>query len=356
MSDSIDKHPAFIVRQASPFNGGPPLPELVADPVTPVGLFFVRNHAPTPRIDGDSFRLRVAGHVGRSLELGVDDLRRKFRYREVAATLQCAGNRRDELIAHRDVPGEVPWGAEAIGNARWGGVSLAAVLDAAGIGERARHVAFVGADKIEKEGQTIGFGGSIPIAKARDENVLLAYEMNGDALPPTHGFPLRVVVPGYIGARSVKWVNEVRVQERPSDNYFQQRSYKLFPPEVSANTVDWSSGQMLGEIGPTAVVCDRVRDGDAWILRGYAMGSGGAEVSAVDVSPDGGSSWQRAEIEFGTVGTWYLWRVLLEAPDPTREIVVRIEDGGGGVQANDVAEVWNFKGYMNTAMYRTRIG
>lgn len=352
------KHADFIVRHAAPFNGGPPLDALVNSPITPEELFFVRNHAPVPEIDASGFRLSVGGLVERSLELSLDDLTREFEFRAVEATLQCAGNRRDELIAVREIPGEVPWGAEAIGNARWGGVALRDVLAAAGLSDDAKHAAFVGRDRAQKGSQTLPFGGSIPIEKANDSDVLLAYEMNGKPLPATHGYPLRVVVPGYIGARSVKWVTEIRAQATPSDNYYQRKSYKLFPPTVSAETVDWDHGMMLGEVGPTAVLC-RIEGGTPVkagpvALAGYAMGAGGAEIDGVEVSVDDGATWHTAKLNSGGRGAWYLWRIIVELAAGEREIIVRVR-GTGSHQPEHATTSWNFKGYMNTAWHRTQL-
>lgn len=352
------KHADFIVRHTAPFNGGPPVAALIDSPITSEQLFFVRNHAPIPEIDASGFRLSVGGLVERSLELSLDDLTREFEFRTVEATLQCAGNRRDELIAVREIPGEVPWGAEAIGNARWGGVALRDVLVAAGVSDDAKHVAFVGRDRSQKGSQMFPFGGSIPIEKASDPDVLLAYEMNGRTLPPTHGYPLRVVVPGYIGARSVKWVTEIRTQATPSDNYYQRKSYKLFPPTVSAETVDWDHGMMLGEVGPTAVLC-RI-DGGTPVkaglvgLAGYAMGAGGTEIDGVEVSVDGGAAWHTAKLNSGGRGTWYLWRIIVELAAGEREIIVRVQ-GTDSHQPEHAAIGWNFKGYMNTAWHRTQL-
>src|SRR5205085_2571972 len=122
-------------------------------------------------------------------------------------TLQCAGNRRAELTRVRSIPDELAWGASAIGNGVWRGISLAALLAAVGPLDGAAHVAFTGLDLCAEEGQRFAFGGSIPFWKAMQGDVLLAWELDGEPLPPEHGFPLRVVVPGWIGARSVKWVS-----------------------------------------------------------------------------------------------------------------------------------------------------
>ncbi|MDX1567071.1 MAG: molybdopterin-dependent oxidoreductase, partial [Longimicrobiales bacterium] len=313
MTPSTDR-PSRIVHQEEPRNSEPSLERLTDDHLTPKDAFFVRSHAPVPDIDPDAFRLRVGGEVEGELSLSLDDLRRDFEQATVMATLQCAGNRRDELMAVREIPGEVPWRAAAIGNARWTGVRLRDVLAEAGLDgspkPTARHVAFTGLDRIEKEGEVFGFGGSIPLEKAMDPHVLLAWEMNGEPLPPDHGFPLRVVVPGYIGARSVKWLGEITVQPGPSDNYYQARAYKLFPPHVTPDTADWDEGLMLGEL-PVQAVITRPAPGrgipaGSVRARGYAVTGGDRTLERVDVSTDGGSSWTVARFTDGPArpGVW----------------------------------------------------
>jgi len=121
-------------------------------------------------------------------------------------------------------------------------VALRDVLQEAGVGPDVWHVAFLGLDAIHKGREQFAFGGSIPIEKARSAEVLLAYEMNGEPLPPHHGFPVRVLVPGYIGARSVKWLASIVLQDAPSTNYYQALAYKMFPPHIQAERVDWKQG------------------------------------------------------------------------------------------------------------------
>ena len=359
--DRSDKHARFDSLTDLPWNGEPPADLLVESAVTPNELFYVRNHAPVPEIDPASFRLRVGGSVERELSLSLDELRRDFPEVDHQITLQCAGNRRDELIAVRPIPGEAPWGLTPLGNARWRGVPLSAVLRAAGVDEdREAHVAFLGLDEIVKEGETIGFGGSIPLARAlRGDGVLLAYEMYGAPLEPVHGFPLRAVVPGYIGARSVKWLGSIEVRDEPSDNYYQARSYKLVPPHVGSEDADWSRGLMLGELSINSAICSPAPGAELpagrVALRGYAMAGGERTVERVEVSADGGERWVTAEHEPAPPGVWSLWRAELDLPAGEHELTCRAWDSAANTQPESVERIWNFKGYMNHAWHRVTV-
>lgn len=355
----LAKHPALIVREENPYNAGTP-PELLRQAfVTPAELFFARNHAPMPQVDPARHRLTVTGMVKEPLQLSLDALRDDFSRVTITATLQCAGNRRQELMAIEPIAGEVPWGPEAIGNAIWTGVPLREVLLAAGIGSDTRHVAFLGLDQVEKKGRRFGFGGSIPLEKAMAPEVLLAYEMNGQPLPPRQGFPLRVVVPGYIGARSVKWLAEIILQAKPSDNYFQAHAYKLFPPQTQAETADWEHGLMLGELPVNAVICgpsegETVPAGRVTV-QGYAV-SGGRRIERVDVSTDGGETWVTADLaDDSGPWAWRFWEARLElAPGPC-QFIARAWDSAANTQPEDPKKIWNFKGYMNNAWHRVKV-
>jgi len=224
-----DTDPALTVYKDEPFNAGTPLALLRRDFITPHSLFYARNHGSIPTVDPASYRLTITGDVRTEISLSLDALRRDFPSETVTATLQCAGNRRAELMAVKDIPGESPWTADAIGAAAWTGVPLHAALEAAGVGEEARHVAFTGLDTAHLEGHTFNVGGSIPLDKAWQSEVLLAYAMNDDSLSARHGFPLRVVVPGYAGIRSIKWLGEIRVQAEPSDSYTHRARLQAVP-------------------------------------------------------------------------------------------------------------------------------
>lgn len=296
--------------------------------------------------------------VDRPLSLSLNDLKRNFSRIETAVTLQCAGNRRDELMTLGDVPNEIVWGSEAISHAAWAGVPLNEVLQEAHIADDAEHIGFLGLDNVQHDAKTFHFGGSIPIEKAAD--TLLAYDMNGESLPPVHGYPLRAIVPGYIGARSVKWLSVITALPAPSNNYYQARGYKLFPPEVTAETADPDAGEMLGQNGVNSVVCDprpgQVIPAGAVRVKGYAL-AGTSSIARVEVSTDGGRNWVTATLspESGSPYSWRLWWQDFDLPAGAYQLVVRAWDSHGGGQPEKLEQVWNFKGYANNAYHRIHV-
>lgn len=349
--------PALTVYLEDPPNAGTPRESLIRDFLTPTPLFYLRSHAPTPAVDAASYVLRVAGEVGTPLALSLPELLARFPRVEIAATLQCAGHRRLELHRLSPIPDELLWGPDAISTALWSGVRLRDVLLAAGLrAGTARHVAFEGLDEIRKGGAAFGYGGSIPVEKALGPEVLLADRMNGEPLPPVHGFPLRMVVPGYIGARSVKWLHAIRVQAEPSDNYYQAHAYKLFPPETRAETVDWSQGQMLGPLPLDAVILspgegEVVPAGDVPV-HGYAIVGDGRGLDRVELSADGGRSWPvTAALGTGQAWTWRRWTALFPLAPGERRLLARAWDTTGQTQPSGAEATWNFKGYANNARH-----
>ena len=351
----------LIVHGTDPMNAEPALDKLVKSWETPIKHFYVRSHAPVPKVDLKSFRLTVEGLVERKLSLSIAELADRFPVTEITATMTCAGNRRSEHSRVKKVGG-VQWAAGPIGNARWGGVRLADVLKFAGLKASAKHVWFESIDQVEKSGRTFPFGGSIPVGKSLEKTgqgngALLATTMNGGPLPPDHGYPLRTVVPGYVGARSVKWLGRIVVSDRPSLNHYVANAYKLV---TRGDEQEWAAAKPIYKFPVNSAICNPAADAKVPSgkvkVAGYALppGEPGRTISRVEISADGGKSWQRAKItsparEF----CWALWEANLAVTSRTDQLIIRAIDSTGAIQPETVE--WNMKGYLYNAWYRTPI-
>jgi sulfite oxidase len=350
------KRDDLIVHGEEPFNAETGLGSLT-DPVTDTDAFYVRGHGAVPEIDTHAWRLRVHGLVERELSLSLETLREAFRERTVTATLQCAGNRREGLIAIREIPGEAPWGPGATGTATWTGVALADVLALAGPRRDASDVGLEGGDVCPEAKPVQRFGGSIPLDKAMRSEVLLAWAMNGEPLTPVHGAPLRLVVPGYIGARSIKWLERVELRTEPWPGYFQHVVYRLVPADGAPGP---GVGMPLGLVALNSDVLSP-RNGETVTaglveVRGYAFAGGDRYVSRVDVSTDGGVTWTQAELleDLGR-WAWRHWTITLDLAPGEHELLVRAWDSSAATQPEDEAALWNPKGYVNNARPRIRV-
>jgi sulfite oxidase len=349
------KRDDMIVHDREPFNAEPPPAALAGSALTPIEAFYSRNHGPVPDLEPASWQLRIDGLVDRELVLSLADLHQRFVPRTEVATLVCAGNRRAELLAVRDIPGQVPWGPATISTAAWNGVSLADVLAEAGPCSRAAHVAFTAEDV--SPSVSAPYGSSIPLSKACSGEVLLAWGMNGEALPRVHGGPVRVVTPGYIGARSVKWVRHLTVQPEPSDNHFQAKDYRLLPPDGEPGP---GRGISLGPLTMTSGILSpddghRVAAGPTDVI-GYAFAAEGRCIARVDVSLDAGRTWTQAVVDDPpSPWAWQLWHTILDLPAGPVEITARAWDDSGATQPEFPASLWNPAGYDNTSWPRIRV-
>jgi len=328
--------------------------------VTPVDFFFTRSHGPVPPIDPATWRLEVEGLVQHPRTFSLEEIVGAFPRREVAATLVCAGLRRSEFLTLGPLPGELPWGPEAVSTGSWTGIALADLLRSVGIAEQARYVQFTGLDQVERQGRRFGFGGSIDVAKALCAEVLLAWQLNGAALPPAHGFPLRTVVPGWIGARSVKWLGTITLSAEPSSNYFQSKAYRVQRETNLEDPRDVSAGIALGEVPLNSVILDPTPDdvvaAGRLPVRGWAMGAAGRPVTAVEVSANAGRDWTGARIaREGSPWSWVFWEATVELAAGCHTLAVRATDSAGATQPRELRETWNVKGYSNNAWHRVAI-
>ena len=321
--------------------------------LTPIGLHYLLVHYDIPVVDPADWRLEVDGLVERPLSLTLDDLRSRPAS-EITMTMECAGNGRAHVEPH--VVSQ-PWLYEAVGTARWRGVPVTSVLEEAGVADGALEALFVGLDRGVEGGEEQAYERSLPLAHLLASEALLAYEVNGVPLPPQHGYPLRLVVPGWYGMTSVKWLARISLRDEPFDGYQMRHSYRvryeedepgepittiaprslMVPPGIPEFT---SRDRLLGR-GPCELV------GRAW--------SGGAEIVAVDVSTDGGESWSPAELGDAALGrwAWRSWRLSWDAEPGEHELCCRARDAAGEEQP--LAAPWNLGGYKNNAVQRVRV-
>jgi DMSO/TMAO reductase YedYZ molybdopterin-dependent catalytic subunit len=310
--------------------------------ITPNENFYVRNHFDQPKLDIDTWRLKVEGAVERELQLSLDDLR-KLTAQRVTATLECAGNGRAFLVPKAK---GVPWQLGAVGNADWTGVRLAAVLERAGLRDSAVEVVLEGADAGEitaeiKPAGKVHFARSLPLTKARSSEVLLAYQMNGDDLPPAHGFPLRAIVPGWYGVASIKWLTRLVVTDRPFNGYFQSLDYSYFTNDKGlSRVVPITELQVKAQIArPSAG--EIIQTDTNYQIHGAAW-TGESDIDKVEVSTDGGKTWEqvhRITEEAHKQGeirpfSWRLWGYDWHTPKKTGEvrIMARATDAKGHIQ------------------------
>lgn len=324
--------------------------------ITPTEFHFMRNHGPMPRIDPQRWRLEISGMVERPLRLGLSDLIDAFPKVERAITLACAGSRYQEGMDPATARGTVPWERTAIGTALWGGVSLADVLEAAGVEHGARFVHLVGHDELYEEDVRHHYGNSIALAQAMSGDVLLAYEMNGATLPLGHGFPLRAVVAGAVGSRSVKWLARLSVQMEPGHASLRSWTHQSWPPGMDSSAPGGAHPELVDELPVHSVICvpadgADVRPGSTW-LRGYAI-SGQRAVTSVEVSTDGGVSWMPATIQApGDRWTWVIWAAEVELEPGVHELIVRAQDEDGRTQPERSPPPWRARGDVDHAYHR----
>ncbi|MBA3439168.1 MAG: sulfite oxidase [Pyrinomonadaceae bacterium] len=324
----------LIIRQKQPENLEFPFASLDSL-ITPDHRFYVRSHFPVPQLERRAHRLRIEGAIARPVELSFDDLV-KLPSRTLTATLECAGNNRIFLVpAARGVQ----WELGAVGTAEWTGVPLAAVLEQAGVRPDAVEVVLEGADRGEvsaepKPAGAINYARSLPLVKALDPDVLLAYRMNNAELTPAHGFPLRVVVPGWYGMASVKWLTRIIVTDRPFSGYYQTTDYTYWERENNQPVQrPLTVMQLKAEIARPAVSED-VAANTVYRMHGAAW-SGDSEVARVEVSADGGKTWTAARLIDNAIRyTWRRWEYAWHTPaKPGRHtLMARATDSRGNAQ------------------------
>jgi sulfane dehydrogenase subunit SoxC len=329
-------------------NHGMPL-EALRYPVTPAGLHYLLIHYDVPAVEPDAWQLTVGGE--RELSLSLDELRARPPAEETV-TMECAGNGRARFEPR---PVSQPWLFEAVGTARWGGTALRPLLEEAGV-DGALEVLFTGLDRGIEAEEEQAFQRALPLEEALRDEVLLAYEMNGAPLPPQHGYPLRLVVPGWYGMTNVKWLERIELIDEPFTGFQNKQGYRLRQTEEE-------EGVPLQRMQPRSLMTppgipefmtrDRTVAAGEVLLEGRAW-SGVAPVVSVEVSVDGGSTWGEAELEPpGEPWAWRGWSYPWEAATGEHVVCSRARDETGNVQPLEMP--WNLGGYANNAVQQLRV-
>eukprot|EP00611_Tribonema_gayanum_P025862 TRINITY_DN6004_c0_g2_i3.p2 TRINITY_DN6004_c0_g2~~TRINITY_DN6004_c0_g2_i3.p2 ORF type:complete len:863 (-),score=363.94 TRINITY_DN6004_c0_g2_i3:318-2906(-) len=377
--DWVPRHPELVrLTGRHPFNVEPPVDRLYDHGfITPASLHYVRNHGAVPCLSADAHVLRVGGAVATPLELTMEWLRGgALPEVTLPVTLVCAGNRRKEENMVRQGLG-FSWGPAAVSTAMWTGVWLRDVLAHAGIKEHAEgahHVCMTGADKLPNG----YYGTSIRREVAMDPaaDVLLAYKMNGHELTPDHGYPLRVIIPGYIGGRMIKWLTDITVGEAESDSHYHYFDNRVLPPQVDAERALaegwWYKPQyIINELNINSAIVYPRHDEviplagpgakSEYTMSGYAYAGGGLAITRVEVSFDEGATWELAELivpekprHMGRYWCWSFWQYKVDVARllSAREITCRAWQGQN-TQPKDLT--WNVLGMMNNSHFRARI-
>jgi DMSO/TMAO reductase YedYZ molybdopterin-dependent catalytic subunit len=325
----------------APENSETPL-ESIRSWVTPTRLFFVRNHFEVPSVDAESWRLDITGCVERPLQFSLTELA-DMPQRSVLATVECAGNGRSFLTpAFKGVQ----WGAGAIAHAEWSGVPLASVLEEAGLRPEALEIVFQGADigSEPDHPEPMHFARGLPVAKAMHPDTLLATHMNGEPLAPEHGYPARLLVPGWYGVASVKWLTRIEAVATRFRGYFQTVKYT-----VQRRTPSGLETIPLCEMAIKSAMV-RPRDGErlkTGTQRLFGVAWAGEEsIDLVEVSTDGGRTWAEAEL-LGPHArySWTLWEYLWKVERPgAYALSVRARSSSGRAQPDEYDPL--LAGYM----------
>ncbi len=322
--------------------------QFMTDWITPVNHFFVRNHMFEPaKIEASTWKLTIGGEVEKPLTLTLADLE-KVPVHFVTNAMECAGNGRS--LHNPKVPG-IQWGKGAVGNAKFSGPSLKVVLEKAGVKNTGKHVMFRGLDEVP--GKVPPFIRSIPIEKAIDADTLIATHMNGAPLTQHHGFPARVITPGWAGAASCKWLTEITVLDKPAEGNFMNPGYRMpntpVKPGEAVKPEDTHSVTGLTVKSLITAPSDgaKLKLGKQEI-KGVAW-AGEADITKVEISTDGGTSWSPAEL--GKDHAKYAWRLWSYAWKPAKSgdyvILSRATDSQGRIQPDWA--VWNPSGYLYNA-------
>jgi DMSO/TMAO reductase YedYZ molybdopterin-dependent catalytic subunit len=325
--------------------------ETLRHDLTPVGLHYLLNHFDVPYVADNTWQVDVAGRVGKPGGLSLDAITR-LPARTLRVTLECAGNGRATLTPRYP---SMPWSYEAVATAEWTGTPLRHVLDWAGLLDDAVEIAFIGADRGFDRGHEHNYGRSLRRDAALGEDVLVVWAMNNAPLLPQHGYPLRLVVPGWYGMASVKWLNRIEALAQPYEG-FQQVSTYMYRAVPGGPTTPVMHMRVKSLMVPPGIpdFYSRIRMVDAGTIQvfGRAWSGAGVPVTRVEFGADG--KWQDAELDPSNGKyAWRGWRATWEAEPGDHELSCRATDATGEVQPLD--QRWDTGGFGNNAVQRLAV-
>ncbi|THU66226.1 hypothetical protein C4D60_Mb05t11910 [Musa balbisiana] len=377
----IERNPSLIrLTGKHPFNCEPPLARLMHHGfVTPVPLHYVRNHGAVPKADWGTWTVEITGLVKRPVQLTMDELVRDFASVEIPVTLVCAGNRRKEQNMVRQTIG-FNWGPAAVSTTVWRGARLRDVLRQCGVMGRkdgALFVCFEGAEELPGGGSKYGTSLRREVAMDPSRDVMLAYMQNDQPLLPDHGFPVRVIIPGFIGGRMVKWLKRIIITPQESHNYYHYKDNRVLPSHVDADLANaeawWYKPEyIINELNINSVITTPGHDEmlpinafttqRPYTMKGYAYSGGGRKVTRVEITLDGGETWLVCDLDhpekpnrYGRYWCWCFWSLEVEVLNllGAKEVAVRAWDESLNTQPEKL--IWNVMGMMNNCWFKVKM-
>jgi sulfite oxidase len=369
--EEIWRSPYLSTLLSFPFCAECPTEKLLEQFYTPNEYFFIRNHNLVPVINKEKYKLKIADSFsGQKIKLSLDELKSKYERKREETIIMCSGNRRSQMNKP-DKPKGLSWNVGAISNGIWEGASLRDVLSELGYNKLNSKGVHLIAEGLDKDMQGVYFSISIPLDTVFDDDVdvLLAYSYNGSDIPYEHGFPIRLVIPGFVGVRNVKWLKSLEISHLESSGAFQQRDYKIIPKDVDWEKVDLSALPPLMKYNLNSAIVNPaaggiIIKGESFKISGWAIGNGGSVIKNVEISIDGGLTWQRVDSMKANINSknksygWTLWEYNLNTNNLNIgeiSIMVRAEDEDGNTQPSKCEDIWNVRGLMNNSTHEVNV-
>ena len=334
-------------------------PQALQENIVPNELFYIRNHwKDSPEIDINTFQLKIDGEVERTISLSLEDLK-KLPQRRFQVTFECCGNSPvpeyyTKALRISSVMEQIK-GHGIMGNAEWAGVSLKDVLELAGVKDSAVEVMFEGADhgpdEVVGDPAEVTYERSLPMAKALHEDTILAYEMNGESLPKEHGYPLRLMVSGWYGMNSVKWLVGIHVLDHEFEGFYQTQRYMTMNEPGSPVPYRFYTKLQVKSIITSPVPGETIPAG-GYNLAGAAW-SGEEDIEEVAISTDGGQTWNPVQkLHDREAYSWYRWEHWWTPPSEGKyTIMCRATNVNGDTQPMEFPNPWDGRGYGNNMVF-----